>query len=105
MMAIAVAPIEIPIRTRRTTPLEIAMRTGEPGCSRSTVTKHAEIMKRPNSAASIRYSGQCAVIASINPEDFAGLIRVRPELAAEVLPFMRGVIRDERASDRKSQIC
>src|SRR6516165_6755782 len=54
----AVAPIARPISTRRTNGSGIADRSDNAGCSSRIVNAHAEIMKVPRSAASIRYSGK-----------------------------------------------
>src|SRR6516225_12376162 len=62
----AVAPIARPISTRRTNGSGIADRSDNAGCSSRIVNAHAEIMKVPRSAASIRYSGKwliCSFIA------------------------------------------
>ena len=58
--ATAVAPIAMPINTRRTKASGSAARAGEAGCSRSTVKAQAESMKDPRRASSMRYSGQWA---------------------------------------------
>src|ERR671933_445208 len=61
MIAIAVPPIAAPISTRRKTGLGVATTTGDCGWKSSTPKAHAEIMKKPRPAASIRYSGQCSL--------------------------------------------
>src|SRR5690242_17009047 len=60
-----VRPIATPINRRRKSELLIAWRTAEAGCSKSTVKPHADIMKRPRPAASMRYSCQWARSAFI----------------------------------------
>src|SRR5689334_14618443 len=60
-----VRPIATPISRRRNSELLIAWRTTEAGCSSSTVKPHADIMKRPRPAASMRYSCQWARSAFI----------------------------------------
>jgi hypothetical protein len=61
----AVAPIARPISARRSLGSGSAARAGEPGCSSSTVNAQAATMKAPRSAASMRYSGQCAASAAV----------------------------------------
>src|SRR5215813_3650035 len=81
MIATAVVPIASPIRTRRKKAFGIACRTGDEGCSRSTTKRQAEIMNRPSSAASIRYSGQCRFQAGFmvsRPLDAGTSPRFRP---------------------------
>ena len=65
MIPIAVSPIAKPIKARRS--IEAASKdwwTGELGCSNSTTKAHAETIKVPKAAASMRYSGQCRENAS-----------------------------------------
>lgn len=60
MIPIAVSPIAKPIKARRS--IEAASKdwwTVELGCSNSTTKAHAETIKVPKAAASMRYSGQC----------------------------------------------
>src|SRR6185369_13911299 len=60
MIPSAVRPIAKPIKDRRS--IETASKdwwTGELGCSNSTTKAHAETIKVPKAAASMRYSGQC----------------------------------------------
>src|SRR5438876_12393498 len=59
MIQTAVRPIAMPVSTRRNRGSPTLCRTGDAGCQRKTVNAQAESMKAPNSAASIRYSGQC----------------------------------------------
>src|ERR1051325_6077765 len=54
----ALRPIAKSVRARRKKELGIACRKTEAGCCKSTVKLHAETMKRPRHAASIKYSGQ-----------------------------------------------
>src|SRR5687768_4328063 len=54
----SVSPIAAPIRPRRNRASGRAWRSGEAGCSSSVPNRHAESMKPPSRAASIRYSGQ-----------------------------------------------
>jgi hypothetical protein len=49
-------------------------RTGEAGYSKSVVKKHAETMKNPSSADSIRYSGQWALNAEVAVKRSAALL-------------------------------
>src|SRR5215469_4013713 len=65
MRAIAVAPMAMPTRRRRTNAPGSNRRIVEAGCSSRTVTLHADTMNSPRQAASIRYSGQCFVAAEI----------------------------------------
>lgn len=59
----AVEPIAKPPNARLTRVLSANnWFNGELGCSSSTPKTHAEIMKAPSAAASIKYSGQCLVI-------------------------------------------
>src|SRR5262245_28322795 len=58
-MQMAVNPMAIPVRTRLKTGLGRTWCSREPGYSRRATTVQAETMKIPNSAASIKYSGQC----------------------------------------------
>ena len=53
-----VIAIARPVRARRRNEFGRRQLTGEPGYSRSVVKTHAETMKMPSSADSIRYSGQ-----------------------------------------------
>ena len=65
MIPIAVSPIAKPIKDRRS--MEAPSNdwwTGELGCSNSTTKAHAETIKVPKAAASMRYSGQCRENAS-----------------------------------------
>src|SRR6266571_7242037 len=78
MIPIAVRPIAMPISTRRRTGSWIAWRAGEAGCSRSAVKKHAEIMKIPTPAASIKYSGQWVFSASAHPEEVSAVMDAPP---------------------------
>src|ERR1700760_3938396 len=74
MIAIAVAPIAAPIRTRRRVASGIAATTGDCGWKSSTPKAHAEIMKNPKPTASIRYSGQCSLnVFSMTLDASAGL--------------------------------
>ena len=57
MSAIAVSPIAAPVRTRRKKTEGILSGTGEEGSQKSTVNTHADIIKRPSSAASMLNSG------------------------------------------------
>src|SRR5215470_17192410 len=85
MSAIAVPAMASPVRARRKNGSGNRARTGEPGCSRSTMKKQAEIIKIPSSAASMAYSGQClakVAAASVNGE--AAL----SEICGEVISFM-----------------
>jgi hypothetical protein len=56
MMATAVSPIATPMRARRSVALGMVAWMGEPGYSKSAVTRHAETMKTPRPRASHRYS-------------------------------------------------
>ena len=66
MIPIAVSPIARPIKARRS--IEVASKdwwTGELGCSNSTTKAHAETIKVPKAAASMKYSGQWSEIAAL----------------------------------------
>src|SRR5882724_13090111 len=63
MIDIAVTAIASPISAFLTNGSGISLRTGEAGCSIKAVKTHAEIMKIPSSAPSIKYSGQCCANA------------------------------------------
>src|SRR5213596_498082 len=65
MIVIAVRPIARPAKNRSRKGSAIRRRTGESGCSSSIPKRHAEIMKIPSAAASMRYSGQCCLRALI----------------------------------------
>src|SRR5437870_13811942 len=54
----AVLPIAMPVSIRRTVSLGIMFGIGEFGCQSRIVMSPAELIKRPSSAASQRYSGQ-----------------------------------------------
>ena len=62
MSASSVSPMATPSKRWRNKAL--AGLSGEAGCSRITVKKHADTMNSPSSAASIAYSGQCACSAA-----------------------------------------
>src|SRR6266849_5331952 len=64
---IAVTAMATPIRALLLNGSGISLRTGEAGCSIKAVKTHAEIMKIPSSAASIKYSGQCRARAKPAP--------------------------------------
>src|SRR6266496_1834571 len=99
MMATAVVPIAIPIRTRLRKGSGSACRTGESGCSSNATNKQAEIMKRPSSAPSIRYSGQCRLHKAFmvfRRLDADGSPRFPGNWAGWIRP--NGVTRYERAS-------
>src|SRR6266404_271535 len=68
MIDIAVTAIASPISAFLTNGSGISLRTGEAGCSIKAVKTHAEIMKIPSSAPSIKYSGQCRVRAKPAPQ-------------------------------------
>src|SRR6266436_5516468 len=59
MIDIAVTAMASPIRALLMNGSGISLRTGEAGYSIKAVKTHAEIMKIPSSAPSIKYSGQC----------------------------------------------
>ena len=63
MIETAVSPIASPAMRRRQTSLGTAATTGDAGCPNTTPNRHADIMKVPNSAPSMRYSRQCFAIA------------------------------------------
>src|SRR5207249_11405627 len=58
--AMAVPPIAIPVSMRRTKGSGIRLRTGDDGCQSNSVKSEADIMNKPSSAASQKYSGQCS---------------------------------------------
>jgi len=93
MSAIAVSPIAMPVRSRRTNALGNICRIAEPGCCSRTVKLHADTMNSPRQAASIRYSGQCFVAAEIaraNQVRYA--VRFSASIAARcVIPFFAAV--------------
>jgi hypothetical protein len=61
--AMAVPPIAIPVSMRRTKGSGIRLRTGDDGCQSNIVKSEADIMNKPSSAASQKYSGQCSLSA------------------------------------------
>src|SRR5215472_11493116 len=68
-IATMAAPIAIPISNRRTASLARKRWIGEAGCHNRVATAHAENRYRPDSAASIKYSGQwsrkpCAALSA-----------------------------------------
>src|SRR6266446_113549 len=63
MIDTAVSAIANPMRAFLTNAFGISRRTGEPGYSSNAVKTHADIMKIPSSAPSIKYSGQCCASA------------------------------------------
>src|SRR5581483_3977880 len=67
MMAISVPAMAKPNITRRIVGVAIAFTTGDAGSSSSAPKAQAENMNRPSPAASIRYSGQCARSAAVDP--------------------------------------
>src|SRR6266852_4295879 len=67
MIDIAVTAMVSPIRALLMSGSGISLRTGEAGCSIKAVKTHAEIMKIPSSAPSIKYSGQCRARAKPAP--------------------------------------
>ena len=67
MIDIAVTAMASPISAFLTNGSGISLRTGEAGCSIKAVKTHAEIMKIPSSAPSIKYSGQCRARAKPAP--------------------------------------
>src|SRR6516162_623007 len=71
MRPIAVAPIAIPIRARRTSGSGSMPRTGDCGYSSNVPKAAAEIMNSARPTASIKYSGQCPWTASIAPDAIA----------------------------------
>src|SRR5215469_12346398 len=71
MRPIAVAPIAIPIKARRTSGSGSMPRTADCEYSSNVVKAPAEIMNSARPAASIKYSGQCPRTASIAPDAIA----------------------------------
>src|SRR5216683_5547134 len=67
MIDTAVSAIANPMKAFLTNAFGISRRTGEPGYSSNAVKTHAEIMKIPSSAPSIKYSGQCRARAKPAP--------------------------------------
>src|SRR5882672_11048004 len=59
-MEMAVSPMESPMSTRRRKPEAMALWMGDDGNSKSAPKEHAEIMNVASSAASMKYSRQCA---------------------------------------------
>src|SRR5262245_29961848 len=103
----AVAAMASPVRARRRKGSGNRVRTGDAGCSRSTVKTQAEIMKTPSSAASIAYSGQCLAKVAAARRNVPGLndTAAHPRFLGEVvissvLVTMDG-IRKQAGSDRE----
>src|SRR5262249_30307982 len=107
MRAIAVPAMASPVRARRKKGSGNRVRTGEPGCCRSTVKTQAEIMKIPSSAASMAYSGQClakVAAASGNGEPCGGAVRseIRGEVISSMLVTGMGYERTQEVTENFS---
>src|SRR5262249_15012956 len=68
MRVIAVSPMAIPMRSRRSS--GPSADPGHAGWYRTTAKPDAEIMNRPSPTASIRYSGQCRFTASVMMREY-----------------------------------
>src|SRR5712692_4262049 len=100
MMDTAVSAMAKPMSVFLTNASGINRRAGDAGCSSKAVKTHAEIMKIPSSALSIRYSGQCranawpAVRASDAPFSRAGKVALRLPCVAGPGEMCMSVTRD-----------
>src|SRR5262249_12361950 len=91
-------------KARRRKSLGSAWRTGEAGCSSTTVNAQAETMKRASSEASIRYSGQWLRSAShmtATRLNFSELIDVVSDASGSAISRHR--IRPQLESDSQSE--
>src|SRR5215467_3260027 len=108
-----VSAIARPVSACRRKAFGNVWRTGEAGYSKSVVKKHAETMKNPSSAASIRYSGQWPFTAEAAVKRSAALlwstavtVDVFLGIAAacrSCLSLMRHGIQEVARSDRRRE--